>query len=67
MKPSRWGAALLCVFASINFSYGQSASTSLRGVVKDPAGAVIPGASITISDQATDKTITTVTNDAGLY
>jgi hypothetical protein len=67
VKLSRWGAALLCVLASFNFSYSQSASTSLRGVVKDPAGAVIPGATITISDQATDKTITTVTNDAGLY
>jgi hypothetical protein len=50
VKLSRWGAALMCVLASFNFFYRQSASKSLLGVVKDPAGAVLPGATITLSD-----------------
>ena len=67
MKLSQWAATSLCVLVSFSLCYGQSASTSLRGVVKDPAGAVIPDATISISDQATDKVITEVTNGAGLY
>jgi len=35
--------------------------------VKDPSGALVPGATISLSDQATDKTISAVTNNAGLY
>jgi len=60
---------VMCLFAvtACYFAYGQSASTALRGVVKDPAGALVPGATITISDQATDKTLSAITNSAGLY
>src|SRR5512146_1896490 len=37
------------------------------GVVTDPSGAVIPGATVTISDAATGVTRTTTTNDKGRY
>jgi len=67
VKRLCWGVTLLYVLTSSIFSYGQTASTSLRGVVKDPSGALVPGATVSISDQATDKTISAVTNSAGLY
>ncbi len=45
----------------------QIATTSLRGVVKDPTGAVVPGAKVTITNSATGQTLSTATNAAGEY
>jgi hypothetical protein len=36
-------------------------------VVKDPSGALVPGASVTITDKSVDKTLTATTNQAGTY
>lgn len=67
MKRSLWGAMLLCILISCNFAFGQSATTSLRGIVKDPAGALVPGATVTITDNAVGKSLTAMTNSSGLY
>ncbi len=67
MKRSQWGAMLLCILLSCTFAFGQSATTSLRGVIKDPSGAVIPNATVTIQDQSVDKTYTAITNSSGAY
>lgn len=45
----------------------QTASTSLRGLVKDPSGALAPGAQVTLSDQGTGRTFRATTNAAGSY
>ena len=45
----------------------QSTVANLSGTVVDPAGAVVPGAAVTIVDPATNLTRETVTNDAGIY
>jgi hypothetical protein len=60
-------ALQLIILASVSVAFGQSASTSLRGIIKDPSGALIPGASVSLSDQATGKTVTATSNSAGLY
>jgi hypothetical protein len=52
-------------FAAAGF--GQTATTSLRGVVKDPSGALVPGASITLANQATGNAYHAVTNSTGYY
>ncbi len=39
----------------------------VRGIVKDPSGAAIVGASVTIKNQATGVQTSTLTNDAGAY
>ncbi len=46
--------------------FGQS-STSLTGVVKDPSGGVVPGATITIVNTQTGAQREAVTNDSGVY
>ena len=56
---------LLAGFASSAFS--QSASTSLRGVIKDPSGAVVPGATISVSSAATGFKTAATSNGAGEY
>ena len=46
----------------------QSATTgALRGTVLDPAGAVVPGATVTLVNPATGQTQTTMTDTKGLY
>jgi hypothetical protein len=57
---------LLCILISCSFAFGQ-ATTSLRGIVKDPSGAVVPGATVTITDKSVDKTLTATTNSSGAY
>src|SRR5215469_15405580 len=40
---------------------------SLQGTVSDAQGAVIPGATVTLTDKETNRTLTAETNDAGVY
>jgi hypothetical protein len=61
------GAMLFCILFSASFAFGQSANTSLRGTVKDPSGALVPDATVTIVDKSVDKTLTAVTNGEGSY
>ncbi|HEX7958040.1 MAG TPA: ankyrin repeat domain-containing protein [Pyrinomonadaceae bacterium] len=42
-------------------------SVSLAGTVVDPAGAVIPGASVTLTNQETRAQVSMVTDDSGFY
>ncbi len=47
--------------------FAQVDTATLRGTVKDPSGATIPGATVSIQDAETTAIRTTVTNDAGEY
>jgi hypothetical protein len=40
---------------------------SIQGIVMDPNGALVPGATLTLKDQATNKTIVQTSNDAGIF
>jgi hypothetical protein len=53
---------LCCILSIATLAFGQSATTSLRGVVKDSSGALVQGATITLADQATDNNITLSSN-----
>ncbi len=56
--------AALCVAASL---FGQAVTSSITGTVADVSGAVIPGATVTVSDRAQGFTRVTKTNGAGSY
>lgn len=60
--------ALVCwlLLAVVPLAHGQSMS-SLSGVVTDPTGAVIPGATVRIENTTTGWTRTTVSDNAGRY
>ncbi len=62
-------AALLCLFALCPASlHAQAASsTSIAGIVTDSSGAVVVGASVKLTDKATNTPRTNSTNDAGRY
>ena len=55
----------LCLIAALA-SFGQTQGT-IQGVVSDTSGAIIPGASITVVNDATGVSRTTTTNEAGFY
>ncbi len=58
-------AGVMLFYAS--FAGAQIGSTSLRGVVKDPSGAVIPNVNLTLKDKATGLEKTTVSGADGAY
>ena len=67
MKRSLSGWILLCILSTVTLSFAQMATTSLRGTIKDPSGALVPGAKITLIDKATGKEISVVADSAGQY
>jgi hypothetical protein len=54
-------------FVSAANTFAQTANTSLRGTIKDPSGAVVPGATIALSDSATGYKTSAVSDGAGEY
>ena len=67
MKRSLSGSMLCCILALSPLGLAQSATTSLRGVVKDSSGALVPGATIDLADQATGNAYHSISNSAGYY
>jgi Carboxypeptidase regulatory-like domain/TonB-dependent Receptor Plug Domain len=64
-------ALLLCATAALGFAscslYAQSDNGNIVGYVKDPTGAVIPKAKVTLKNESTGVTKQTATNDSGYY
>src|ERR1039458_6168303 len=58
---------LLCVLFIANFAFSQIPTTSLRGVITDPTGALVPGAKVTLVDNATGRNLEAITNNTGYY
>jgi hypothetical protein len=60
---------LCCILSILSTAlvFGQTSTTSLRGVVKDPSDALVPGAAITLANQATGNAYHAVTNSSGYY
>ncbi|MGA2538547.1 MAG: carboxypeptidase-like regulatory domain-containing protein, partial [Terracidiphilus sp.] len=59
---------LLCGYVGATLAFGQATNTgTVVGLVEDQSGAVVPGATVTLTDPATNASRTTVTNHAGTY
>lgn len=62
------GIALFLLFSMISATtFAQNATTSLRGTVTDPSGAVVPGATVTLRDSASGQTLTATSKGSGEY
>src|ERR1017187_9418964 len=55
------------LFAASHRSYGQDINATLSGTVTDPSGAVIPGAKLTLVNEATGFQSSYVSDAAGEY
>src|SRR4051812_12633611 len=70
--PTAYRFVLACALA-LTFggvaalAQADATSANLSGVVKDPAGAVVPGATVTVRNPATNDSRTATTNDDGFY
>ncbi|MGA7156787.1 MAG: TonB-dependent receptor [Acidobacteriaceae bacterium] len=69
----RWSGtsalSMLVLFAMMftaSFAHAQF-RTSVQGVVTDPTGAVIPGATLTLKNNSTNETVVRTSNDAGVF
>src|ERR1700685_2187299 len=58
----------ILLLVSVGILHGQTAVTGgIEGTVSDPSGAVVAGATVEATNNATAVTATTVTNNDGLY
>ena len=67
MRRSLLGCMFFYIFTAAVFSSAQTATTSLRGVVKDPSGALVPGATVTIVNKANNSKLSAESNSVGSY
>lgn len=58
------GAMLLLLSAAL---IAQTATGTFVGVITDQTGAVVPGATITVTNKGTNRVVTVVSNDDGAY
>ena len=63
----RANQVLMVIIALSVASTAQIQNGQFTGVVMDPSGAVIPGATLTVKNLETGLTLTTISNDSGLY
>jgi hypothetical protein len=64
-----FGALLgaLVLFAASPVAFAQGSNGTIRGVVKDPAEAIIPGATVTLIDAQRGDERKATTSDSGTY
>jgi len=60
------GVAVLTL-ALASLAFGQLGKGLITGTITDPSGAAIPGATVTLTNEATDVQRVATTNEAGLY
>ncbi len=66
MKRSLFPSLLLCLFAFVS-AHAQGVDATVNGTVKDQAGAVVAGATVTLTDRATARETSATTNTEGYY
>src|SRR5206468_11130805 len=68
MRTLRLPAALLAfVFFASTPLFSQSSNGTISGTVADITGAVVPGVTVTATNNATGVVTTVLSNDAGVY
>ena len=61
------GLFLWVVLSNVVPAFAQSFQGGLRGAVHDPGGAVIPGVAVSLGNEATDVSRTTISNETGEF
>ena len=64
---SKFSLALILVLCLTGLALAQTDTARLIGNITDPTGAVIPNATVAVTNTATGRTVTTQTGGAGEY
>ena len=56
-----------CICFSVACVWGQNTTGTILGVIRDSSGAVIAGAKVRIANEATNISVSVVTNASGDY
>src|SRR2546423_11646087 len=67
MRTVYLALGLLLGVALATQAFGQSTYATVSGTVSDPSGAVLPGVSLTATNNATGVVTTVISNEAGAY
>ena len=62
-----WSAVAAMLLSLSATAFAQSPTGDIRGRLTDPSGAVVTGATVTITEVATGRKITVPTTDVGIY
>src|SRR5262245_39642920 len=60
-------SVVVLIFLAATAAFSQGFQGGLRGSIRDAGGAVVPGAEVTLTNEATSLSRTTVTNESGEY
>ena len=63
----RFAALAACVLCLCAVAFAQTVTGTLQGTVRDPNGAVVPGATVVVRNVETGQERTLTTNDEGTY
>ncbi|MCA1613281.1 MAG: carboxypeptidase regulatory-like domain-containing protein [Acidobacteria bacterium] len=66
-RIARGALALVVLLACAAAAHAQTTFGNVRGVVRDPQGAVVPGATVVITNKETNASLTTQTTGEGEY
>ena len=66
MRKYFGAAGLLCLLVS-GLAFSQGGNSQLGGVATDTSGALLPGVTITVTNNDTSVANTTITNESGAY
>src|SRR5688572_26077363 len=67
MRSSILAAALLLSLISFTPGFAQSTSATVSGTIDDGTGALLPGVTVTATNNATGIVTTVLSNEAGTY
>jgi hypothetical protein len=65
--PSQFAFAILMLLLTTGIVVGQGTASRVTGVVTDPQGAVVSGATVTLTNEGTKVSFTTQTTSSGTY
>ena len=60
-------AIYVFLFGLVSHSFAQGTSSRITGTITDTSGAAVPGALVSITNEATKQTLTANTSDSGTY
>ncbi len=66
-RAARWALVFWFVWLLPSLAMAQGTTSRLTGTVRDPSGAPVAGARVTLTNEGTNVSLTTQTTESGVY